>query len=45
MATVVAHSPRGAVKIYLHRYRPEAGGFVSVKPRGHGDWTDYKVVR
>lgn len=43
MATVIAHSVRGALKIYLHKYRPPSGSLVSVKPRGHGDWADYQV--
>ena len=45
MATVVAHSDRGAVKLYLYAYgrRLQPGDYISVQPRGHGDWTDFKV--
>jgi hypothetical protein len=43
MATIWAFSYRGAVDIYLRKHKPKKGGFVSVKPRGHGDWQDYKV--
>lgn len=45
MATVIAHSVRGAVKLYLHTRRLAQGSLVSVKPRGHGEWVDYKVTR
>ena len=45
MATVIAHSVRGALKLYLHQYRPPLGSFVSVKLRGQGSWSDYKVTR
>ena len=45
MATVIAHSVRGALKLYLHKHRPAPGSFVSVKPRGYGDWNDYKVTK
>lgn len=45
MATVTAHSIRGALKLYMHKYRPAPGSFVSVKVRGYGDWTDFKVSR
>lgn len=43
MATVIAHSERGAAKLYLHGKRHAKGSFVSVKPRGHGDWAHFKV--
>jgi hypothetical protein len=43
MATVVAHSVRGALKLYLHKHRTAPGDLVSVKVRGHGDWHDFKV--
>lgn len=42
MSTVVAHSVRGALKIYMAKHRPKEG-FVSVKLRGDGDWQDFKV--
>jgi hypothetical protein len=45
MATVVAHSVRGALRLYLHQHRPPPGSFVSVKPRGEGDWAHFKVTR
>lgn len=45
MASVIAHSVRGALKLYLHKMRPAVGSFVSVKPRGHGEWEDFKVTR
>ena len=47
MSTVVAHSNRGALKLYLFKH-PELqpGDFLSVKQRGATeDWTDYKVGR
>jgi len=45
MATVVAHSVVGALKLYLHKHRPPKGSIVSVKLRGgDGDWSDYKVT-
>jgi hypothetical protein len=43
MATIVAHSVRGALKLYLYKHRTMSGDLVSVKPRGHGDWADFKV--
>ena len=45
MATIVAFSVRGALQLYLHKFRPEPGGAVSVKVRGAGDWHDFKVTR
>lgn len=47
MSTVVAHSTRGALKLYMsgtRRFRP--GDYISVKARGSTeDWTDFKVGR
>jgi hypothetical protein len=43
MATVIARSVRGAVKTYLRKHRPRKGDCFSVKPRGTGDWHDFKV--
>lgn len=43
MATVIAFSNRGAVNLFIVKHHPKRGGFVSVKPRGRGNWTDYKV--
>jgi hypothetical protein len=43
MATIVAHSNRGALKLWMAANRTEPGGLVSVKERGSGDWIDYKV--
>ena len=45
MATVVAGSVRGALRLYLQKYRPPHGALISIKARGHGDWSDYKVTR
>lgn len=45
MTTVIAHSVRGAVKLYLVKERPAPGSNVSAKPRGHGDWEHFKVTR
>lgn len=42
MSTVIAHSVRGAAKLWLHR-NPRAAGLISVKVRGAGDWHDFKV--
>lgn len=46
MSTVTAFSARGAVNDYIrnHKPRPKKGDFVSAKPRGHGDWSDFKVT-
>lgn len=43
MATVIGFSPRGVLKAYLRSHRPKKGDFISVKPRGHGDWQEFKV--
>jgi hypothetical protein len=44
MNTVIAHSNRGALKLYMHGARGlRKGDPISVKPRGHGEWTHYKV--
>ncbi len=46
MATVIAHSVRGALKLWLAKHRPPAGSYVSVKLRGEsGGWSDFKVTR
>lgn len=45
MATVISRSVRGALRYYLRQYRPPIGSFVSVKIRGAGDWSDFKVTR
>jgi len=45
MATIVAHSVRGALNLYLHKHRPAVGGMVSVKLRGGGDWDNFKVTK
>ena len=45
MVTVIAHSPRGAVKLYLSKYRTAPGDEVSVKPRGHGEWSFFKIAK
>ena len=43
MSTVIAHSPRGAVKLWMAK-RPKASGYVSVKARGGSDdWQDFKI--
>lgn len=41
MATVVAHSVRGALKIYLGKHRQK--GVVSVKVRGGDGWNDFEI--
>ena len=43
MATIVARSLRGAVKIYLRKHRPPKGANIHAKPRGHGEWVSFKV--
>jgi hypothetical protein len=43
MATVLARSIRGAVRLYLQKHRPPKGDIIRVKPRGQGDWAEYKV--
>ncbi len=44
MRSVGAYSPQGAVKEYMRRYRTKKGDYISVKPRGHGAWRDYRVT-
>lgn len=43
MRTIVAHSVRGAMQIFLTRYTPPPGEFYLVKKRGEGEWERYKV--
>jgi hypothetical protein len=42
MATIWAFSAKGAMNEYMRRFKPKKG-FVSIKLRGQGDWTDYEV--
>lgn len=42
MSTVIAHSVRGALKLWMHQ-NPRNPGEVSVKARGEGDWHHFKV--
>lgn len=42
MSTVIAHSVRGALKLWMHQ-NPRSPGEVSVKARGEGDWHHFKV--
>jgi len=46
MATVVAHSIRGALKLYMTQNRRSLGRGdpISVKEREVGDWQDFKVT-
>lgn len=46
MSTVIAFSYRGAVRTWLltsQGKKAKKGDFLSVKPRGRGEWQDYKV--
>lgn len=43
MVTINAYSLDGAKREYLRRYRPARGDYFSIKPRGQGQWQDYKV--
>jgi hypothetical protein len=43
MRTIVAFSSRGAINIYLTKYSADKGDILSVKPRGRGDWEDFRV--
>ena len=45
MATVIGHSIRGALKIYLqtHRPKPQRNDIIEIKIRGQGSWSTYKV--
>ena len=43
MATVVAQSHRGAMKLYLTKYPTTPGDVLEVKPRGEGAWEAFKV--
>lgn len=45
MATIEAHSTRGALKIWIPKFRPELGEQVSVKRRGEGDWENFTITR
>lgn len=42
MTTIIAHSVRGALKLWMSQNGREAGD-VSVKVRGEGDWHHFKV--
>lgn len=42
MNTIIAHSVRGALKLWM-ALNPREGGDVSVKVRGEGDWHHFKV--
>lgn len=44
MRTVVGHSARGVMKVFLVRYQPPKGDIYEVKPRGHGEWETFKVT-
>jgi hypothetical protein len=45
-ATVIAHSVRGAMKLYVHQTRLAPGDVVRVKLRGGTEpWREYKVTR
>ena len=46
MSPVTAFSYRGALRIWLQTplgKQSKRGDFISIKPRGHGEWQDYKV--
>lgn len=44
MTPVTAFSYRGALKVFMRNQRNlKKGDFISVKPRGHGDWQSFKV--
>lgn len=43
MRTLVAHSTRGAMKLFVDLYNPPPGEYFEVKPRGAGDWERFKV--
>lgn len=43
MTTVVAGSLRGAIREFLAKRRAAKGDIIRVKPRGRGDWQEYKV--
>lgn len=44
MTTVVARSLRGAVRTHLRsKNRPKKGDTIHVKPRGRGDWTEFRI--
>lgn len=45
MRTVIAHSGRGALKIYITRFQPKEDGYYDVKPRGEGTWETFKFSR
>lgn len=42
MHTQIAHSSRGALKLWLQATRPKPGQ-VAVKVRNRGDWEHYKI--
>lgn len=42
--TIMSGSEIGAVKGFIHKYKPKAGDVVSVKEReGGGDWAEYDI--
>ena len=43
MHSQIAHSPRGAVKLWVETTRPQRGGEVAVKARGRGDWEHFRI--
>lgn len=45
--TVTARTARGALRRFLfgHPREVQHGDIVSIKPRGAGDWTDFRVTR
>lgn len=46
MSTVVAHSTRGALKIWIPKFRPGHGENVSVKLReSDDDWEHFTITR
>lgn len=41
--SVIGYSHRTAMKQFIADYRPPAGERFRVKPRGHGEWMEFKV--
>jgi hypothetical protein len=45
MLTIIAHTTRGAAKLFIHKYRPPKGEQISVKLRGGGElWDTYTIT-
>lgn len=45
MLTIIAHTQRGAAKLFIHSYRPPKGEQISIKLRGGADeWGHFTIT-